>query len=707
MGKKELVVSGHNGTTRLALIENGQLAELHIETPEHARTIGNVVLGKVKKVMPNIRAAFVDIGMGQDAFLHYSDLTDNLPQMLAFVEQDDPDLRSWGVAPGKRLSKRKRRGAKHGKATGKGDREDGLDHLFAIRRRARHGPPKRQARRDLPQLKGRPEDHLKQGQRILVKISKEPMGHKGHRVSTDISLAGRFLVLVPMADYVAVSKKIGSYKERRRLRVLARSLLPEGFGVIVRTQASKKSARELDTDLKLLAERWDIIEGGMQGKPKPPKKLFEDVNMVSSLVRDLFSDDFDRILTDDKKIYDNLSLYVQAVAPHMEDAVQYYDGKRPIFDHVGIGRDYRDAFEKRVDMPGGGYLFIERTEAMHVVDVNSGRAGRGLSQEENAIRVNLESARTIARQARLRDLGGIIVVDFIDLKDNRNRKKIYDELLKEFRKDRAVTKALPMSDFGIVQITRQRLRPALTTLHKPEDDDGGNWEDEARAEVEAQQATDTPANRDDDRSSDSSRGGRGRGDDRQSRSRSDDDSNARGRGNRGGRGRSNDQRGDSSRGDSSRGDSSRDNRGAQQSSANDQKSASSSKSSNSRSNRQKRKRETPDELLAKMRGWVAAYREAGRKEPLRLRIHPFLSAFLSRSVPNRTTRWSFRYLVRIKLEEDENLHPMAFRFHIAETGEEITRDITPLDLSDNAPDEAAVDLPTQPQPDGSQRPPKR
>ncbi len=701
MGKKELVVSGHNGTTRLALIENGQLAELHIETPEHARTIGNVVLGKVKKVMPNIRAAFVDIGMGQDAFLHYSDLTDNLPQMLAFVEQDDPDLRSWGVAPGMRLAKRKRRGAKRGKATDKGDREDGLDHLFAIRRRARHGPPKRQARRDLPQLKGRPEDHLKQGQRILVKISKEPMGHKGHRVSTDISLAGRFLVLVPMADYVAVSKKIGSYKERRRLRVLARSLLPEGFGVIVRTQASRKTARELDTDLKLLAERWDIIEGGMQGKPKLPKKLFEDVNMVSSLVRDLFSDDFDRILTDDKKIYDNLSLYVQAVAPHMEDAVQFYDGKRPIFDHVGIGRDYRDAFEKRVDMPGGGYLFIERTEAMHVVDVNSGRAGRGLSQEENAIRVNLESARTIARQARLRDLGGIIVVDFIDLKDNRNRKKIYDELLKEFRKDRAVTKALPMSDFGIVQITRQRLRPALTTLHKPEDDGGGDWEDEARADIEAQQTADASAARSGERSgdqrgdasrSDAAQGGRGRSDDRNARSRTDDDLSA---GRTSGRGRGN-QRSD---------------KGSQRASADDRKSASTgasqSRSSSSRGSKQKRRRETPDELLALMRGWVAAYREAGRKEPLRLRVHPFLSAFLSRSVPNRTTRWSFRYLVRIKLEEDENLHPMAFRFHVAETGEEITRDITPLDLSDSAPDEAAVDLPTQPQPDGSQRPPKK
>ena len=486
--------------------------------------------------------------------------------------------------------------------------------------------------------------------------------------------------------------------------MLARSLLPEGFGVIVRTQASRKSASELDTDLRLLAERWDIIEGGMQGKPKPPKKLYEDVNMVSSLVRDLFSDDFDRILTDDKKIYDNLSLYVQAVAPHMEDAVQFYDGKRPIFDYVGIGRDYRDAFEKRVDMPGGGYLFIERTEAMHVVDVNSGRAGRGLSQEENAIRVNLESARTIARQSRLRDLGGIIVVDFIDLKDNRNRKKIYDELLKEFRKDRAVTKALPMSDFGIIQITRQRLRPALTTLHKPEDDGGGDWEAEALADVEAQKAADVQSERGghaEDRSSsdsrgDSPRGGRS-GDNRRDDSNQNRDGGGGRRGRRGGRGRSNDRDGNRSSG----------------APAGDQKSQQSDKTQNTRSSsrsrgsKQKRRRETPDELLALMRGWVAAYREAGRREPLRLRVHPFLSAFLSRSVPNRTTRWSFRYLVRIKLEEDENLHPMAFRFHVAETGEEITRDITPLDLSDNAPDEAAVDLPTQPQPDGSQRPPKK
>ncbi|MEO0559365.1 MAG: Rne/Rng family ribonuclease, partial [Bacteroidota bacterium] len=321
------------------------------------------------------------------------------------------------------------------------------------------------------------ESLLKRGTRVICKITKEPISTKGPRVSTDISLAGRFLVLVPAADYIAVSKKIESAKERRRLRTLASSLKPDGFGVIVRTVASGRDAKSLDTDLRLLLEKWRKIEKKLAGRPEPPVLLYEDVNMVSSIIRDLFSEDYDRIVVDDPKVHRNVQAYVKAVAPQMLDKVELHRKNQPVFRSHGIERQVEEAFSKRVNMKGGGYLYIETTEAMHVVDVNSGRAGRGKSQKENLIAVNVEAAKEIAKQLRLRDLGGIIVVDFIDLRYDRDRKKVTDALKEAFKKDRAVTKLLPMSDFGLVQITRQRLRPSITT-QTDEDADGA---DAARA----------------------------------------------------------------------------------------------------------------------------------------------------------------------------------------------------------------------------------
>jgi len=326
---------------------------------------------------------------------------------------------------------------------------------------------------------GRPEDLLRRDGRILVKVTKEPISAKGSRVSTDISLAGRFLVLVPAADYVAVSKKIESAKERRRLRSLAESLKPDGFGVIVRTVADGRDARAIDTDLRLLVDKWRRIETQLAGRPEPPVTLYEDVSMVSSIVRDLFTDDYDRILVDDPKVHRNLKAYIQAVAPHMAERVVLHKSNIPVFRAAGIERQVEEAFSSRVSLPTGGYLVIEHTEAMHVVDVNSGRAGRGLSQSENLLRVNMEAAKEVARQLRLRDLGGIIVVDFIDMYSETDRKKVYNALKDEFRRDRAVTKLLPMSDFGIIEITRQRLRPSLTqkadrlTDETPGGDGGG------------------------------------------------------------------------------------------------------------------------------------------------------------------------------------------------------------------------------------------
>lgn len=437
----------------------------------------------------------------------------------------------------------------------------------------------------------RPETYLKQDQKLVVKITKEPISSKGPRVSTDVSLAGRFLVLIPQADYVAVSKKIESAKERRRLRALARSLLPEGFGLIVRTVAEERDAKALDTDLRLLLEKWRKIEDQLKEKPKPPKPLYEDVNMVSSIIRDLFSEDYDRIVVDDPKVHRNVKNYVQAVAPQMAANVVLHKSKEHVFRTYKIERDVRAAFETRVPLPGGGYLFIEHTEAMHVVDVNSGRAGRGLSQEENSLRVNLESAKEIAKQLRLRDLGGIICVDFIDMRSHSARQKVYDELKKQFRKDRAVTKLLPMSDFGVVEITRQRLRPSITTTTNVDDlpplEEMPEPAPRHLAEAPLEEAA-APAG-----------------------------------------------------------------------------SASSGPAP------------TAAEIVEKLDRWLSTYRaevqEQHRKRPILLRVHPFLAAYLDRGIPSTLTRWRFRTRLKFRLDVDETADPLGFVVLDEKSGKNLTR----------------------------------
>ncbi len=482
---KEIVINAEKDQTRIAIVDNGELVEMYFEGPENERTIGDILLGRIRRVMPNIQAAFVDIGQKSDAFLHFSDLSDNLPLIIEFLKAKKPAVGTTDLKaiPHRRVRRhrplhgRHKRGGpagRQGKQTGdakKGARSNAAERhrrKSAQRRPGRGKEAKREPAGNPEEQEQAPlESHLKPGSPLLVKIVKEPISNKGSRISTDISLAGRFLVLVPLADYVAVSRRIPSYKERRRLRILAKSLLPKGFGLIVRTVAEGKNAKVLDTDLRLLVEKWRKIEKKLQEKPNPPAPLHEDVSMVSSIIRDLFSEEYDRIVIDNPRLHRNVKSYVHAVAPHVAPRIKLHKSDTHVFTAAKIDKSVTQAFEPRVNLPSGGYLIIEHTEAMHVIDVNSGRAGKGLSQEENSLKVNIESAREIAKQLRLRDLGGIIVVDFIDLRNDRNRKKVYDELKKEFRKDRAVTKILPMSDFGLVQITRQRLRPSITTMELP------------------------------------------------------------------------------------------------------------------------------------------------------------------------------------------------------------------------------------------------
>ena len=455
--RKEIIINASKNQSRIAILEDGELAELYIENEENTRTIGDIYLGRVRNIIPGIRAAFVDIGQPQDAFLHFSDISDNLPEMLALVGETIPEEYRQALPTHPAHAEDMELEESETKSTSQSREGTHQTTTLAPTHRGKSSHTNGHEK----ELK--PEKILRPGQKILVKITKEPIASKGSRVSTDISLAGRFLVLVPKANYVAVSKKITSYKERKRLRTLARSLLPEGFGVIVRTVAEGKDARTLDTDLQLLLDKWHKIEKKLKGDPEVPSLIYRDVNLVSSVIRDLFTEDYDRILVDNPRLYRNIRGYVQAVAPHMVPAVQLYRGEKPIFEAVGIQKSITEAFSKRVPLPSGGYIIIEHTEAMHVIDVNSGRSGKNKTQEETALKVNLEAAREIARQIRLRDLGGIIVIDFIDMREEANRRQVYQELRKVFKQDRAVSKILPMSDFGLIQITRQRMRPSVTT----------------------------------------------------------------------------------------------------------------------------------------------------------------------------------------------------------------------------------------------------
>lgn len=431
--KNQIIIHAAGQQTRIALIENGELAQFFIESPENQRTVGDIYIAQVRKVMAGIRAAFIDLNTPKDAFLHFSDLGEHLEDYIVMLNGKD----AFKKDDKKRLDDyRKQR-------EGKGD--------------SNGGNPKTGMTADEQNLMG---NLMQVGQKLLVQIVKEPIGSKGPRVSTNISLAGRFLVLMPMGDYIAVSKRIKSYKERRNLRQLVQNIVPDGFGVIVRTVAEGVDEALIEADLRDLLAKWNNLVAQLE-TAKPPSLVHRDLEMTESLIRDLFAKDYDRILVDDKKMFQTLKTYVGKIAPNMLPNIELYQKSEHIFDHMKIHSDVESIFSPRVKMPSGGYLIFEQTEAMYVVDVNSGRYAAKKVQEDNSLKTNLEAAREIAKQLRLRDIGGIIVVDFIDLKEDSNRKKVYDELRKEFKKDRAKTNLLPMSDFGLIQITRQRIRPSV------------------------------------------------------------------------------------------------------------------------------------------------------------------------------------------------------------------------------------------------------
>ncbi len=416
--KNQIIIHSSGKQTRVALLENGELAQLFIESEENQRTVGDIYIARVHKVMSGIRAAFIDVGMEKDAFLHFSDAGDHLGQYIMMLNGENS------------ISKSAKKELSNFNKLSNNDKQILAGKL------------------------------LRNNQNLLVQIVKEPIGSKGPRVSTDITIAGRFLVLIPMGEYIALSKKINNGKERRRLKSIVGSMLPEGFGVIVRTVAQNQDKEAIEEDMRTILKKWERILNKLEDS-KPPTLLYKDLDITESLIRDLFAKQYDRVLIDDYQLYKSVKSYVSQIAPKMLPAVQLYKGKENIFDHTNIGHDVNSIFSPRVRMPSGGYLIFEQTEAMYVVDVNSGPYAAKEKQEDNSLKTNLEAAREVAKQLRLRDIGGIIVVDFIDLRDNKNRKKIYDELKKEFKKDQAKTNVIGMSDFGLVQITRQRIRPSV------------------------------------------------------------------------------------------------------------------------------------------------------------------------------------------------------------------------------------------------------
>jgi ribonuclease G len=419
----ELIISATQDGCRIALLKDKTLVEFHNEEEGSKFTVGDIYLGTVKKVVQGLNAAFIDVGYDKDAFLHYLDLGPQFGSLQKFTK----------LVRGKKIN---------GSKLDKFNPEPDID---------KHGK--------ITQL-------LAKNQVIPVQIVKEPISTKGPRLSCELSLAGRYLVLVPFSNAVSVSKKITSSEERKRLLRLIQSIKPENFGVIIRTVAEGKDVAELDRDLRSMVKTWEDGMGRLVSA-NPRDKIIGELSKTSSLLRDMLNESFDNVHVDDKKIFEDVKAYVRSIAPDKEKIVKLYTGKAKIFEHYGIEKQIKSAFGQTVSLKGGGYLIIEHTEALHVIDVNSGnKSNREENQETTALSVNIEAAKEIARQLRLRDMGGIIVIDFIDMKNQENKKLIFKIMKDEMEDDKAKSTILPLSKFGLMQITRERVRPQMNIATK-------------------------------------------------------------------------------------------------------------------------------------------------------------------------------------------------------------------------------------------------
>ena len=415
---KELIINASSEGVEIALLEDKKLVELHYERGMDQFAVGDLYLGKVKKLMPGLNAVFVDVGYEKDAFLHYTDLSPYLRSLVKFTKQSIDGNTAWGESFGG--FKNDAEILKNGKIT----------EVFT----------------------GKPE--------ILVQILKEPISSKGPRLSCEISLPGRFVVVTPFNDVVAISRKIHSADERKRLQRIVESIKPKNLGVIVRTAAEGKNTAELHADILELEKMWLTIQRNLKGA-KAPQMILNEQDKTTSILRDLLSVSFQKVVTNDKKILAETKDYIQRISPGQSEIVSFHNNGQPIFDTYGITKQVKSSFGKTVNLSSGAYLIIEHTEALHVIDVNSGTRHAEAGQEQNALSTNLEAAAEIVRQMRLRDLGGIIIVDFIDMKLPEHKKQLFESMEELMVNDRARHTVLPLSKFGLMQITRQRLRPEL------------------------------------------------------------------------------------------------------------------------------------------------------------------------------------------------------------------------------------------------------
>jgi len=418
---RELIIDNTSNEVIIALLEDKKLVELHKEKTDNNFVVGDIYFGKVKKIIPGLNAAFVDVGYEKDAFLHYLDLGSQIKTLNQYTK---------GITENKIQTYK-------------------LDNLNFS-----------------PEIEknGKIANVLAQNQQILVQIAKEPISTKGPRISSEISLAGRYLVLVPFSDKISVSQKIKSPEERNRLKRLVQSIKPKNFSVIIRTVAENKKVADLDADLNNLFLKWKLLYENLKSA-KPPQKIIGEIDKTSVILRDLLNESFNNIYVSDAQLTDEIKSYIQKISPDKVEIVKHYKSKINIFEHYGVDKQIKNSFGKNISFKGGAYLIIEHTEALHVIDVNSGhRMNADQNQENNALEVNLEAAAEVARQLRLRDMGGIIVVDFIDLHLAANKRMLFERLTELMKNDRAKHTILPPSKFGLVQITRQRVRPEMNIV---------------------------------------------------------------------------------------------------------------------------------------------------------------------------------------------------------------------------------------------------
>lgn len=419
----ELIINSNEEGVRIALLKDKDLVECHVENGDVNYAVGDLYLGTVQKVVPGLNAAFVDVGYEKDAFLHYLDLGPQFRSLTKYTK---------GVL-GKKLNN------------------------YSLK--------DFQLEPEIEKL-GKVSQVLNKNQKVLVQVAKEPISSKGPRISCELSIAGRFIVLVPFSNSVNVSRKIADNEERKRLKRLVTSIKPENFGVIIRTVATGKSVQELDKDLKGCVQKW-LDAGKNLRAGTPPVKILGEENRISTVLRDLLNESFDSIVLDDETAYEETKAYIQEIAPEKEKIVKFHSSKTKLFEAKGVERQIKTLFGQSVSLPKGGYLIIEHTEALHVVDVNSGnKSSQEKDQEDTALNTNLIAVKEMARQLRLRDMGGIIVIDCIDMKKSENRKRVYEAMRDELKKDKAKSVVLPLSKFGLLQITRQRVRPELNITTK-------------------------------------------------------------------------------------------------------------------------------------------------------------------------------------------------------------------------------------------------